>query len=261
MAQLVSQFQEINVEFEGRNPIDSDYDGIRQLLGQLLLKADINFGDLANLIISQNYIGSVVQQSEIDEEDDSDEDMDEGNLIFGITSAINISNKQDNTCVQKLVAHIIQRAEKYSDESIVKTIRDHISNTENPVGIIINERFCNIPAQIAVPLLENLHSEIKRAVNKKMPYKFAYYVMILKLYQTKAKKNKPVEFVYTNEEEEIFSKQATLSFRYSVQDEKDSGLGGQWLEDDPTLIPYREIIMFEADKLPLIVDNIKSIIS
>lgn len=215
---------------------------------------------MANLIISQNYIGSVVQQSEVDEED-SDDDMDDGNLIFGITTAINLSNKQDETCIQKLVAHIIERAEKHSDEKTVALLRDQILNTQNPVGIIINERFINIPAQIAVPLLENLHSEIKRATNKKMPYNFSHYLMILKLYETKATKNKPSEFIYTNEEEEIFSKEAILSFKYSVQNEKDSGLGGQWLEDDPTLVPYREIILFAANDLPGIINKIKQIIS
>ncbi len=86
-----------------------------------------------------------------------------------------------------------------------------------------------------------------------MPYNFSYFVMIIKLYQTKAKKNKPSEFIYTNEEEEIFSKEAIISFKYSVQDEKNSGLGGHWLEDDPTLIPHREIILFEATKLSAII--------
>lgn len=57
-------FQEIQVEFEGRSPIDSDFHGIKQLLQQLLLKAHVNISELTDLIISQNYVGSVVKVSE-----------------------------------------------------------------------------------------------------------------------------------------------------------------------------------------------------
>jgi len=83
---------EFQVDFEGRNPQDPDYHGIKTLLQQLFLKAHIDLGGLTDLIISQNYIGSVVKQSEeIDESDDEDNDI---NDVFGITTIINVSDKQ-----------------------------------------------------------------------------------------------------------------------------------------------------------------------
>lgn len=42
--------QEIQVEFEGRNPISRDFHGIRQLLQQLFLKSDINLSELSDII-------------------------------------------------------------------------------------------------------------------------------------------------------------------------------------------------------------------
>lgn len=45
--------QEIQVDFEGRNPIDSDFHGIRQLLQQLFLKAHINLSELSDVIIGK----------------------------------------------------------------------------------------------------------------------------------------------------------------------------------------------------------------
>lgn len=186
--------------------------------------------------------------------------MDEGNLIFGITTAINMTSKQDLPCIQQLVKHLLQRAEKNSSDTLSK-MRELLSDTKKPIGIIINERFINIPPQIAVPLLENLQSEINRAVTKKMPYKFTNLLMILKFYRKQSKKNKPAEDIYTNQEEEIIIDEAIVNFEYSVQDEKDSGLGGDWMEDDPTLIPYRRIIIFEAKKLDSIIANIKQFIN
>lgn len=42
--------QVIQVEFEGRNPMTSDFHGIRQLLHQLFLKSDINLSELADIV-------------------------------------------------------------------------------------------------------------------------------------------------------------------------------------------------------------------
>lgn len=58
---LMVLFQKIQVDFEGRNPVDADFHGIKQLLQQLFLKAHINLSELADLIIGQNYVGSVVK--------------------------------------------------------------------------------------------------------------------------------------------------------------------------------------------------------
>ena len=59
--EIVIYFQKIQVEFEGRNPTDEDFHGIKQLLQQLFLKAHINLSELAELIIGQSYVGSVVK--------------------------------------------------------------------------------------------------------------------------------------------------------------------------------------------------------
>lgn len=82
---------ELQIDFEGRNPQDPDYHGIKTLLQQLFLKAHIDLGGLTDLIISQNYVGSVVKQSEEIDESDDDTDI---NDVFGITTVVNVSDKQ-----------------------------------------------------------------------------------------------------------------------------------------------------------------------
>lgn len=83
---------EIQVDFEGRNPQDPDYHGIKILLQQLFLKAHIDLGGLTDLIITQNYVGSVVKQSsEMEVDGDDDDDV---NDVFGITTVINVSDRQ-----------------------------------------------------------------------------------------------------------------------------------------------------------------------
>ncbi|XP_026462243.1 protein BCCIP homolog [Ctenocephalides felis] len=261
--EVYSGHEEIQVDFEGRNPTDSDFHGIKQLLNQLFLKAHINLSELSDLLIGQNYIGSVVKQSDADPDEDEDDEMTDINDVFGITSVINITQKKNLECVQQLRKLLVELAEQNATDTTNKLIQDILNDEENCTGLLINERFINIPAQISVPLLENLQSEINRAVSKKMPYKFVYYILICKLYkneQTKKKKSKKSEpdVIWSNPEEEYILPEALASFEFSVKSEADSGLGGDWKEGDSEMTPYRKIMILRADSLPRIIETIKT---
>ena len=153
---------------------------------------------------------------------------------------------------------------------MIKNILDNDSAT---LGLLINERFVNIPAQISVPLLENLVSEMRRATEKGMPFQFSYYILICKMYKTndenEKKKNKKkrkghVEepsVTWSNPEEEIIAEEATCSFEFCVEKESDNGLSGTWTEDDYELMPYRKVLLFDSSKLQHIIDKIKSQVS
>ncbi|XP_048465142.1 protein BCCIP homolog [Rhincodon typus] len=53
--------QEVQVDFEAHAISDNDHNGIKRLLQQLFLKASINITELANIIIQQNHVGSVIR--------------------------------------------------------------------------------------------------------------------------------------------------------------------------------------------------------
>ena len=53
--------REIQVDFEGQSPIPEDFSGIKNLMHQLFLKAHINLSGIADLIIQQNFIGSILR--------------------------------------------------------------------------------------------------------------------------------------------------------------------------------------------------------
>jgi len=292
------------VDFEGRNPQDPDYHGIKTLLQQLFLKAHIDLGGLTDLIISQNYVGSVVKQSEEIDESDDDEDSNDINDVFGITTVINVSDKQVNKklimiynhyqtekfiiniylsilfikkvnffqnilCIQQLRHLLKQLAEEHATDAVNTMIKNVLENDAAQLGLLINERFVNIPAKISVPLLENLISELKRANNRNMPFNFSYYVLICKLYKSedkragkkaKSKNRNGTEpsILWSNPEEEIFAEEAIVSFEFSVEEEADSGLSGTWTETDDEMIPYRRVLLFEASKLQSIFDKIQN---
>ncbi|KAL0109710.1 hypothetical protein PUN28_014619 [Cardiocondyla obscurior] len=264
------QEMEFQVDFEGRNPQDPDYHGIKTLLQQLFLKAHIDLGGLTDLIISQNYVGSVVKQSEDMDDSDDDENNDNVNEVFGITTVINVSDKQNVLCIQQLRDLLKQLADEHAPDSVNAMIKNILENDSAQLGLLINERFVNIPAKISVPLFENLISELKRASSKNMPFNFSYYILICKLYKTEDKKiEKKVKsknkntgsepsILWSNPEEEFFAEEAIVSFEFSVEEEADSGLSGKWTETDDEMIPYRRVLLFEASKLQLVFDKIQN---
>ncbi|XP_058059394.1 protein BCCIP homolog [Anopheles bellator] len=250
----------IVVDFEGRIPIDSDLDGIKQMLGQLFVKAHVDLTELARVIIGQNYVGSVLQQS-FNEDEDEDDDEDDTVSVFGVTTVINLSNKQDLASVRQLQKLIFEKAEKYATELVVQQFREALESGTKTVGLLVNERFINIPAAVFVPLSENLLKEMERARTKGMPYNFDYYLMFVKYYQQAGSGDTPAEVIYTNDEEEYFIKESYASFDYSVQKETTTALAGQWQKKDEELQPFRKVLLVEASKLPDIVATIKNLVS
>jgi protein BCP1 len=218
--------------------------------------------EMTNLIISQDFIGSCIKQAwdeEMDEEED-DEDDEDTNAVFGITTVINMTSRKESECVKQLKSILLKRVEEeVKSKDVAKKFNDILSDDKQAVGFVINERFVNIPAQISVPMLENLCKEISRANEKQKPFDFAYYVMILKFYRKEDEKS-PEDF-YSNQEEELFLKDALATFDYSVKSETDSGLSGKWKENDDELTPFRKVILLDGKKFPQLVDSVNAYVN
>ncbi|KAJ8686212.1 hypothetical protein QAD02_022006 [Eretmocerus hayati] len=258
---------EITVDFEGRSPQDPDHPGIKTLLQQLFLKSHVNLSDLTDLIISQNYVGSVIKQSLDDAaSDDEDDNVDD---VFGITTVINISERQNTPeCVKELRTLLKHLISEHATDSTKTLIENVLEKDSASLGLLINERFVNIPPLISVPLLENLASEIKRAISKNMAFNFTHLLLICKLYKTsednqkkKGKRKSNTEesnLLWSNPEEELFADEAICSFEFSVEKQTDNGLSGSWTEDDFEMVPYRKVMLFESSKLEQMIDKIKT---
>jgi protein BCP1 len=190
----------------------------------------------------------------------TDDEDDDPNVVFGVTTVINLTSRKESEFVQNVKSIILERAEKSSTDATLKMLRDILTNDERTTGLLVNERYINIPPQISVPMLENLCKEINRANEKKMPYNFAYYIMILKFHRKEAKKGNQAEDFFSNPEEELFSRESLASFDYSVKSDCDTGLSGKWRENDEELMPFRRVIIIDGKKLPGIVEQVNGFI-
>ncbi|KAH8277361.1 hypothetical protein KR026_009697 [Drosophila bipectinata] len=254
--------EELDVDFEGRAPVDPDAQGISQLLQRLFLRAHINCNQMADLIVAQNYIASVIKQWIGDEpvSEADDDNMAEDDTVFGITTVLNLTAKKDQPSIAQLRTYLLDRAKTHASGKVYQQLKELLDNEERHVGFLINERFINIPVQISVPLLQNLQEEIDAAKAKKMKFDFDTLLLLVKFYRKEAKKGKPAEDEYSNPEDEVLSDRAKISFEYSVASETDSGMSGDWLEGDAVLTPYRKLLVLEAKQLPQLINDIQSFI-
>lgn len=254
----------INVEFEGRNPESSDFHSVKQLLQQLFLKAQVNLSDMASLLVNQHNIGSVIKQV-FDDEDENDEDDDvDSNQVFGITTIINMAEK-NNECVEQLHKLMLDLSKQHGENNTSTFISDLLGDDNKPVALLINERYVNIPPPISVPLLQSISKELTKMKTKNPETDFTYFIMICKLYKLKqTKKNKNTheeQIIWSNAEEEIFDEEAEYKFEFCVQNEKGSGLAGSWNEGDSEMIPYRRVLLLPAKKLDSIINKIHTLLN
>lgn len=77
--------------------------------------------------------------------------------------------------------------EEHADKEIQAEI-NKILTSSSRIGLLINERFINIPPKIADPLLTSLDGELERIRKKDAAYDFQYLIMVCKIYKPKANK-------------------------------------------------------------------------
>ncbi|CAH0763351.1 unnamed protein product [Diatraea saccharalis] len=243
--------KELQADFEGRNPEDCDFHGIKQLLRQLFLKSSVDLGALAEIIISQNYIGSVVKQCLDDGQEDDDDEDDGSDGVFGITTIINITKRKDEKCIEQIRNLLTTLAEDNANDKTKALIKNILTDESNQVGLVINERILNIPAAISVPLFSSLQSELDKAVRKNMPYTFQYLIWICKTYNTGEQSS---EVLFANQEEKPIADEALASFDVDVTEQADLS---QWDYEGGALTPCRKVLIFDGSKLNNLIRLIK----
>jgi len=246
---------EIQVEFEARGPEEEDFQGIRRLLQQLFVRNTVvNIGKIAEAILGQKYLGSVIKQSAGEVEDDNEDDLDDPNEVYAVSTVISLAEKQKES-VAGIRKFLLEQTAKGGDRQVLQYVTELLNRN---VGFLINERFINIPAQITVPLWETLVTEMRKARDRNLPFEFGHYIMICKLYKSKTEASNAQAqqaVVFANPEEELIVAESELCIDYEVDsnDDDDSALGTEGVE----MKPWRRIVVFRSDKLEEIIGEVK----
>ncbi|CAG2122849.1 unnamed protein product, partial [Medioppia subpectinata] len=141
--------KELNIDFSAYQAIDDDFNGIKSLLRQLWLKENIDVSQLAQLLVDQNTICSVLKQDE-DEETADDSDAEEEDLdVYGVTSVIPLVSYEDKDCVKQIKDILTGYTPKE------RQIHKLLTTSSAKIGLIVNERFANLPPKISQPSYHN----------------------------------------------------------------------------------------------------------
>uniref|UniRef100_A0A672FH78 Protein BCCIP homolog n=1 Tax=Salarias fasciatus TaxID=181472 RepID=A0A672FH78_SALFA len=254
--------EEVVVDFEAHGISHNDFNGIKKLLQQLFLKAHVNTSEMTDIIIQQNHVGSVIKQAEVPEDSD-DDDPDE---VFGFITMLNLTERKVTgvQCVEEVKELIVDQCEKNAGHSVTEQLEQILSDTSKPVGLLLSERFINVPPQIALPLHKQLQEEMAEAQRTNKPSGKCHYCLMISKTCKEATKSVPArggapkeEYMFVNAEEEFFYEQAIMKFHYSVQEEADSCLSGRWSFDDVPMKPFRTVMLIPSDRMPAIMDQLK----
>lgn len=144
-SEATSMEEEVEVDIELFNPKAEDFHGIKALVEGLLGGAAFNVSSLADAVIAQNVVGTVIKSGE-DEQP------------IGVTSLLNVERYQDLEAMQQIKAHLISCSDAVSRELLLPALEDP------GTGLLLNERVINCPPQIGPPVMKALFDEIEWAL-------------------------------------------------------------------------------------------------
>lgn len=251
--------EEVEVNFESHPPIDEDIEGIVTLLKQTLLHY-IDCTSIARHLIEQKDITQVIAL-EAPSEDGANDDDEPDNDIYGVSSVLDITPCKSG-----------DDQSKDGLKQILKFLRDKcpdlkgLTESKDPLklGFIVNERYINLPAQLALPFLSNLTKHIE-------DFHYTHLVFVAKILiksrstDTKlpSKKSKSGKsssdaepLIYVNAEEEILFEHC--EFHSDVEVSAHCDENATWFAgSDVKYIPHRRIIVLKQDKWKTILADLE----
>mmetsp|Transcript_9680 Transcript_9680/g.35215 ORF Transcript_9680/g.35215 Transcript_9680/m.35215 type:complete len:301 (-) Transcript_9680:97-999(-) len=212
--------EEIMVDFEFQDPKESDFLGLKALLGNYLDGELFSSSELCDAIIKQSTVGTCLKTQGAGDESDP----------VAVMSVMNLQTRKDAAPIKEICAHLKNKCPKDLQDKLASAL------SENGVGLIINERVINVPQETASPLVEGLFDEIEWAQEDepteelRASFKFKKYIVFSRVYMDdeaedeggkKRKRAGEVALVYPRPEDEFFHAESEWSFQWKSRTAED----------------------------------------
>ncbi|CAH8494137.1 unnamed protein product [Schistosoma turkestanicum] len=161
---LDAEEETMNIDLEGFLPDIGDRDSVKILLKHLFPSSSaINVGNLTEFIVSQNAIGTVVKPACV-EDGESDDDSDDDNIVFAVTSVVDFSHEssEKHSIVKDLRNFILKEVRRSKNILTKDKVEELLTKDVNcKPFLLINERFENLPLSVCAEAVSSLPSEFK----------------------------------------------------------------------------------------------------
>ena len=128
-----------------------------------------NLSELADMILAQPLLGSTVKC------DGNESDP------YAFLTVLNLHTHRSKQVISQLTQYLLSRTT--GQQQIAQHLRTLLAPESPPqVGLILTERFINMPHQIVPPMYNMLLEEIQWALDEGEPYQFSHYLILSKTY-------------------------------------------------------------------------------
>ncbi|KAK8792656.1 hypothetical protein JH06_4093 [Blastocystis sp. subtype 4] len=239
----------INVEFEFSDPKEEHFKSIRNFSRYLFLGTakDVDFSPLADAVVKQVEVGSMVQVSG---EDD----------VYAFLTLLNLQYYKDNQSIKDILSILRKNCPSELKDSFESFL-------SKPTGLLLNERMRNFPPEVMPHLFESLGEDVKWALENsstKEAFQYEYLLVIAPCFyektepKRKSKKPKlnagPDTCLFFHFEDELIKKYAALSFSFDV-----AQLGDETLSE--AIHQSRLVMVVPFSKYPTIVSEVQTLVS
>ena len=162
----------LDVEFEWFDPSpEVDFHGLKNLLRQLL-DADNDLFDLSaltDMILAQPLLGSTVKCSEEDDKPTKEGDP------YAFLTVLNLHRHRDKPVIQEITKYLSQKSQSIASLSQLPSLLDPTSGAQ--VGLLLTERFINMPTEVMPPMYNMLIEELHWALEAKEPVSYTHLTL------------------------------------------------------------------------------------
>ncbi|KAF8983422.1 Mss4p nuclear export [Entomortierella lignicola] len=278
----------IDVDFEFFDPKENDFHAVKNLLGQYFASDAILFAlsELSELIVSQPNVGTTIKVNGVDSDPYSiltvlnmNQHLYNIHNVASSASDAASTDKASSSATSK-PSQVMTQIRDYvftkskQNEKLHARLKDLLSTgSKKEVGLILSERFINMPVETAPPMWKMMLEEIKWATDEGLPFNFEYYLLLSPTYhevapktdleedtpkpsKKKTKMADPVTFFFHPEEEMLqqyaeFTQDFKLTTPPTVAESKNTF-------EDYGIAPARRMMLIHKDKIPEVVQLMTS---
>jgi protein BCP1 len=129
--------EEITVEFEFYEPNPTQFFSIKSLINGYLDGLSYRSSDLAQLIIEQKDLGTMIGTADDEEEENTIKNMPKDKTILGFATLMSFQQYHKQKVFEEIIKYVEEKSKKHNDrhDEFIKILH------EKNVGLLINERF------------------------------------------------------------------------------------------------------------------------
>ncbi|KAG0052919.1 Mss4p nuclear export [Gryganskiella cystojenkinii] len=267
----------INVDFEFFDPKEIDFHAVKNLLNQYFASDAILFAlsELSELIIAQSNVGTTIKVNGVESDP------------YSLLTVLNMNQHLHHIHPTPAPAAGSSSSASPKPSQVMTQIKDYVltkskqneklhaklkellaASSKREVGLILSDRFINMPVETAPPMWRMMLEEVKWAVDEGLPFDFEYYLLMAPTYhevapkidldeetpkpsKKKTKTAEPVTFFFHPEEEMLqqyaeFTQDFKLTTPPTVAESKNTF-------EDYGIAPARRMMLIHKSKIPEVV--------